>query len=156
MLDTLLETRRLSCELQEHEVANRAMRMARLVEEIKKRRAQLKATIDEAKEEIRVLSSDVERLAKEVRERAEERDVSVSYRHDDRRFCVDTYRLDTQEVVDTRPMTDAERGDAMQPALPGTGPKPRKGNAAEPKPRNQKKARSPVDGVAAPETEPKS
>ena len=131
MLDTILETRRLACELAEHEVANRAIKMARLVEEIKKRRAKLKADVEEAREEIRLLQGDVERLAKEVRERAEERDVSVDVRHDDTRFSVETYRLDTGQVIDSRPMTEDEREDAVQPPLPGTGAKPRrKGKAS--------------------------
>ena len=45
-------------------------------------------------------------------------------RKDEARFVVELYRQDTGELVETRPMTAAERHDVLQVKLPGVSREP--------------------------------
>jgi hypothetical protein len=75
-----------------------------------------------------MLQGGVKRLARQVRDRAEDRDVQVDYHQDVNRLCVDAIHQDTGEIVSSRPMTADEIRDAQQIKLPFG--KPRKGGDA--------------------------
>lgn len=57
-------------------------------------------------------------LGEKVRSREETRAVECFEKHDGERFVVELYRADTGELVSTRPMSAAERHDALQAVLP--------------------------------------
>jgi hypothetical protein len=63
-------------------------------------------------------------LGEKVRSREETRAVECFERQDEQRFVVELYRQDTGELVETRPMTSAERHDVLQSSLPGVSKEP--------------------------------
>jgi hypothetical protein len=54
-----------------------------------------------------------------VRSGEETRTVECMERGDAKRLVIELYRVDTGELVETRPMTSQEREDALQVTLPG-------------------------------------
>lgn len=115
------ETQSLPCPLTESEIAARSDELAKQVGQLVEIERAKKLANSEFKEKQTVASTAAKALAKQVRDRAEMRDVEIEYRPDDIRFCVDTIRLDTGEVVYSRPMTSDEAHDARQAKLPGIG-----------------------------------
>lgn len=97
------DTQKLPCPLTDREVAARSEDAA------------------DFREKRSALSTAVKQLAKQVRERAEEREVEIEYVHDPVRFCVDTKRCDTGEVIESRPMSSDEEMAARQETLPMVG-----------------------------------
>jgi hypothetical protein len=103
----MAETESLPCALTDDEVAARAAELAQLVKVNDAIEAKKKAEAEKIKEELGHVAGNIRRLAKQVRERSEDRDVEVEERWDDIRCCVETIRTDTFEVVRSRPMTQA-------------------------------------------------
>lgn len=112
----MIKTRSLPVRLSREE---RELRASQLTETIAKHdqvdgerkaaAAGYKASVDRLNEEIR-------KLATAVRSGVEHRDVEIEERptHD---FMINVYRIDTEELVDTRSMTDSERDKFAQAAL---------------------------------------
>lgn len=123
------EFRTLPCPLSDAEVAERAHTMAKLVAEEQAVEVQKKAAADEFKERLEHIGGNIRRLARQVRERSEDRAIEVDFQHDDVRFAVDTIRLDTGEIIGSRPMTEDEKKEAIQGRLPGIGKRSRGGQA---------------------------
>lgn len=99
-------------ELQERgaQLAATALEVARLKEAAKAKQRELKNAIDTKKE-------DAAKLARIVHSRSEDRLVSCVEVDDRARMMVETHRLDTGDVVDSRPMSDRERAEALQGLL---------------------------------------
>jgi hypothetical protein len=115
------ETRSLPCPLSEHEVAERAHKLAKAALDLVALDVKKKLAASQFKEEHELLNSNAKQLAREVHTRQEMRDVEIEYQHDDIRLAVDTIRCDTGEVIHSRPMTADEAKDARQAKLPGIG-----------------------------------
>lgn len=71
------------------------------------------------KERIQVHTNKLQDLGGKVTSHEETRAVECEERGDVKRFVMELYRLDTGEMVETRPMTATERQEALQVALPG-------------------------------------
>lgn len=111
----------LPCELTEYEVAERAKTLAELHAKQDKLEVEKKAVVDDFKGKLDHVERDMKILARQVRDRSEHRDVEVDERLDDIRFVIETFRLDTGEIIRSRPMTQDEKTEAMQASLPGIG-----------------------------------
>jgi hypothetical protein len=75
------------------------------------------------KARIRTHNDKLHELGEKVRSREETRAVECIEKPDSKRFLVEVYRLDTGELVETRPMTAAERHSVLQATLPGVSVK---------------------------------
>lgn len=111
------KTMRLSCQLNDSEVRERASEGAELMQEIDvaeeleaERRRAFKDTTEAKKRKLRD-------LLRAVRERAELRPVEVEEIPSLHRSTVEVMRRDTGEVVYSRPMTDVELRTAAQAQL---------------------------------------
>jgi hypothetical protein len=107
MFEPVKGTRRLLCEIDEHE-------QARLLQQIMGPLRELDQIEDEKKEALAVFNGrkkaaelQVSEIRQAVERRAMEKDVEVELREQDLKII--TVRLDTGAVVDVRPMTDEER-----------------------------------------------
>jgi hypothetical protein len=125
------DTRSLPCTLSERELAERRDKLAGLVGEIVKVEAEKKIATSTFAERLKELGGAAREAAKQIRDRSEYRQVEVSERHDPVRFCVDTYREDTGELVETRPMTDGEIANAKQLMLPSVAEERRRRKRGE-------------------------
>ena len=92
-------------------------RLARKTREITVLKVKAKEVAGEYSRKVKGLEGDVSDLAEAITSRKELRPVLCEERVDARRFRVDTVRLDTNEVVDTRPMNESEMADAQQGQL---------------------------------------
>lgn len=63
-------------------------------------------------------------LGRKVHSHEETRAVECFERHDAKKFIVEVYRADSGELVETRPMSAAERHEAIQVTLPGVSRTP--------------------------------
>lgn len=68
-----------------------------------------KASNADFKEKLEDADTEIDRLAGIVRSKSEPRPVDCTMRRDMQRFIIDTIRLDTGEVIETRTMTEQER-----------------------------------------------
>lgn len=68
-----------------------------------------KSVSSECGRELKELRSEIEDLQRAVRTGTERQDVQIETRRNEERRTVETVRLDTAEIVDTRPMTIEER-----------------------------------------------
>lgn len=84
--------------------------------EAQSEKAQAMATF---KARIQTHEDKLQELGEKVRTREETRAVECLEKPDERRFVVEVYRMDTGELVETRPMTAAERHSVLQGTLPG-------------------------------------
>lgn len=69
----------------------------------------------QAKAEIESHDAEIDRLAAILRDRAEPRPVQCRLQRDLARFVVETVRLDTGELVESRPMAEEERQTDLWP-----------------------------------------
>jgi len=117
----MAETRSLPDPLSDHETLLRATEAAQLAG--KRDALEVKLAIDTkaAKKDIELVEGKISELQKQVRERQEYKDIEVDYFHDANRGCVETIRLDTHDVIHSRPMTVDELQDARQTKIPGIG-----------------------------------
>lgn len=109
------DVRNLPCKLTDVEFLERSRSLATVTNDIgteTKRQAEAKA---EMKAKLAVLEAQQARLASVVSRSEEYRDVEVSIEPDDIALCVRTYRTDTGECIEERPMQEHER----QRVLPG-------------------------------------
>lgn len=116
-------TEKLACDLTPEEIRLRGKEAARLTRAIAKIEIKAKHKASEYKEEIKRLRKQHERLTEEIHTEQEYRDVQIEERKDWTAQRVETIRLDTDEVINTRPMTPQE----LQRPIPFEQP----GKAAE-------------------------
>lgn len=117
-------TREISLPLALEEVAESAKALARKHQEMREKERIAKDAAAGARAEIKEMKGEIDALADEVAFAKTTRKVECFERPDERRFCVEIVRADTNEVIDTRPMEVDEREAAMQPRLPGVPPEP--------------------------------
>lgn len=99
----------LRCELSREEVEKRADRAAHLVAEHEQKQADLDNAKKQAKAELDRIEAEHKSLSAQVRDRAEYRSVECEKTLDFRRWEVTVTRKDTDEVIQERPMSAAER-----------------------------------------------
>ncbi|MCW8137280.1 MAG: hypothetical protein KIT58_00035 [Planctomycetota bacterium] len=112
-----MATRMLPVELSELELRERGNELAGKITALVQKEEEKKEAAKQAKEEIDRLKAEVVSLSHVVSSRKEPRPVEVVERPDPRRKVVTVVRLDTQEVVESRPMTPLELEDALQQRL---------------------------------------
>jgi hypothetical protein len=83
-------------------------------------KASMKEAVTEFKENIAASEKKMRALNEMIRTHKETRAVECFEKHDVNKFTVELYRMDTGEMVESRPMTASERHAATQPRLPGT------------------------------------
>jgi hypothetical protein len=110
--------RQLKVQLTAPEIAERADRAAKLLEDRDRAEAELKAHATHAKSLIAQMEAEMRALSGEVRTRFTYRDVAIERRYLYAIGEVEEVRLDTGEIVSERPMTESER----QQQLPFTRP----------------------------------
>jgi hypothetical protein len=109
--------RELKVQLTAAEVAERADRAAKLLEDRDRAEAELKAYATTVKSRIATMEAEMRELSSEVRSHFTYRDVPVERRYLYAIGQVEEARLDTGEIISERPMTERER----QQPLPFTG-----------------------------------
>lgn len=102
-------TRTCKCDLSEAEIRERGDRAARLVGSIAQREEALKAESKTRKAQIAEEQAELVRISSEVATRATYREVPVQVLTDYEKGTVTEMRLDTFDVISTRPITDYER-----------------------------------------------
>jgi hypothetical protein len=113
------EYRLLPCVLSDAELQAKGEELAEA--ELARQRlvAEKKAASDAFKEPIAEQVELVTRLSKEISEECEMRDVQVNWRPDFDNGVVDCVRVDTGEVVESRPMVDSDRQITMDVGTKG-------------------------------------
>lgn len=106
----------LACDLTEDETRESGVRLADAYGELE----QLELTKESLPGRIKAKREEISELARRVSTQREHRAVPIEYRHDVGRLVVETIRLDTGAVVQSRLMSGDERERARQPELPGT------------------------------------
>lgn len=109
------DVRNLPCKLTEAEFLDRSRELASTTEDITTETARQTAQKAQMKEDLAALAARQSRLARAVARGEEYRDVEISIEPDENALLVRTWRTDTQELLETRPMREDER----QRVLPG-------------------------------------
>lgn len=117
MTESKIETKELSCTLTEEERADRGQTLARKRLEANELREEAKESAKGFKERVDALDGEIDELAAAVDSGKEKRVVGVQQRSDIRRYCVETIRIDTLEVLETRAMRKEEIEEATQGRL---------------------------------------
>ncbi len=102
-------TETLRCDLSEAEVSDRAENAALAFGEAEEVEAEFKATAEEQRGQIKRLRARVGELLRAVREAAEYRSVDCVERRNEGEAKVEVIRVDTGELVRSRPFTPDER-----------------------------------------------
>jgi len=101
------------------EIARAADEMAACVARAEALETRKREFMSETKVQTDAIDGTLRRLAKMIRTRSEDREIECRVIYDEIRFCVDTVRDDSGELIETRPMTESEIADAKQQKLPG-------------------------------------
>lgn len=107
-------TKDLPAKLTPEEIENRARQLARQIESIAETEEEKSKIARQFGEKLKGMRLQAMTLAHAVSSGEEARPVLCSERADMRRFCVETYRHDTSEVVETRAMNAEEVEEARQ------------------------------------------
>lgn len=102
------EIRNLKCDLSREDVHSRAEQVAILVGELDDLETDRKDANDVAKKEIQTVQTTIGTLSRQVRERAEYRDVECWWHRDEPEKVMALVRKDTGEIVWSRPLTERE------------------------------------------------
>lgn len=102
-------TEELSCDLNEVQWQNRAREMADAQERAEKEEQRKKDVTKQLNADVAVAKNKVSKLASVVATRREQREVVVEITYDYEKGTVSKRRTDTDEVIDSREMTDNER-----------------------------------------------
>lgn len=116
-------TRSLPCALTPAELDERRDRIVALMAQEDELQAQIKEVGSELRGQVKEVKGAIKLVAKELRERATKRDVECVEIKNDTTFTVEWCRKDTNEVVETRKMTEDEIARAKQGKLPLDKPK---------------------------------
>ena len=111
-----METRSLPCVLTEPELLERGNRVADVLRDLEDLDEKRKQAAADFKGRIDVLDATARQLGKEIRTKTEYRMVEVVRETDYRRNVAEVVRSDTGEVIESRPLTPAERQMEIQPA----------------------------------------
>lgn len=122
----------LPCRLTEEEVNQHAREQSRLVSELEKHQAHAKDEKKRLADKEKELEAKIFDKAKIVESRTEVRPVECEQRPNRVRLTMETIRLDTGEMVHSRPLTDRERDDLLQESLPFDAPPAPKERARKP------------------------
>lgn len=120
-----METLSLACPLTERELLERGARLADLHHDLADLENAKKDTAAAFKARIETIESEAQGLARQIRGRAEYRDVEVKREKDFARNVEEVIRLDSGEVVATRALTPQERQEEMfrtNPDVPAPQP----------------------------------
>ena len=109
------ETRLLVCDLTEDEISERAKQLAVSKGEMEQHQLHAKEIKADLKKKGEQLRAQISQLARACREGKEEREIVCELLYDEDELTVDVVRVDTGQVVSSRPMTDDER----QTLIPG-------------------------------------
>lgn len=112
-----IETRMLPVKLTETELLAKGDELARKFHEANTEEDQQKEAKAAMKERFDKLKREARELGEIVRSKREMREVEVIARHDLERHVVETVRVDTNEVVETRMMNADERNLKLFPTL---------------------------------------
>jgi len=107
----------LPVKLTPSEHRDRSRQMAELHQTAERFEAEAKREAKAAKETLEKLKREESKLSIVVATEVEYRQVQVYYEPDLNRWCVESYRRDTGELVGSRPMTPDERASAAQGRL---------------------------------------
>ena len=135
------ETIRLPVKLNEPEVAERADELARTIAKRDSVEALAKDESRRAKDEVKEMDERIGDLAGIVRDKVESRPVDTRWEPELERRLYRRVRLDTLEVVESRPMTTTELEEESQARLPFADASPADDDApgaAEPPRRGRK------------------
>lgn len=108
----------LPCPLSTEVVADRADQHASATMQLVALELEKKAANAAFKERHVALSEAIKTLAAQVHTKSEMREVEIERVADERRFVVETFRLDSGELVSSRKMNKDEQEDALQAKLP--------------------------------------
>lgn len=111
-----METRLLPVPLGDAEIALKADNLAARIKELQELEAEKKSATASFNERTKTLEKEVYALAQMVRDKAEDREVEVREVRNEERFTIDTARVDSGEIVESRPMSSTER---TRPMFPG-------------------------------------
>lgn len=101
--------RQLPVKLTEKERMARAMSAAELQSDYNEIEERKKETTRSLGQQLKDLRKDIEKLQRAVRTGSEHQDVQIETRRNEDRRTIETVRLDTGEIIDSRPMTVEER-----------------------------------------------
>lgn len=116
--------RELRVKLTDAEWSVAAIQMAaeqQKIQEIEAEKAEINTTF---KARLQGHAQKLSELGLKVRSREEARSVECQERYDLQRLTAELYRLDTGELVESRPMSAHERQEALQEVLPGVSREP--------------------------------
>jgi len=115
-------TKSLKCPLTQDEKDQAGIRIARIQVEIEEKKNAIKEVSAGLKLDVKNLEAESRKLGRSLLDGAQERDVRCEERLDETDKRVNTHRLDTDAVVDSRPATMEElQGNLFSvPAVPGT------------------------------------
>ena len=117
MKDEKKSTLSLPCALTQEEFDTKSHDLATVCQEITQKKVVAQGAARQAKEEIEVLEEYRHRLARVVKDRAEDRSVECVDRYDHSERMVRTVRLDSGETVKTRAMELHEYQEEMDLGL---------------------------------------
>lgn len=109
------EVRNLPCQLTDKEFLERSRSLASVTNDIATETARQVDVKAQMKARLAGLLAQQSRFASAVSRGEEDRDVEVEIEHDENALAVRTWRTDTHELIDERPMREDER----QRVLPG-------------------------------------
>jgi hypothetical protein len=109
--------RMLPCQLTQDEIDTRGRLLARKVADLVDLEEDKKAKAKEFTDQIKGIEEEIVKLSEAVNTGKEKRPIPVSDHDDIRRFCIETIRHDTMDVVESRAMTSEEAEKARNPTL---------------------------------------
>lgn len=99
--------------LTSEELLHRGNELSRRLEEIDALKGEAKSAAETFKGQIEERQADVLRLRSAIRSGREHREVQCTWERDDEKLTMALRRLDTSEVVESRPMTAEERQEKL-------------------------------------------
>ena len=111
--------RTLPVKLDPHEVAQRAAELARELHDQAVAEEEAASTKKKLAKDLEARAARIARLGRVVHTRREDRQIDCHEEHSALDGTARTIRDDTQEIVDTRPLTQEELREARQESLPG-------------------------------------
>lgn len=135
-------TELLPVELNAEEIEINARALGEAVQKKKEVEAVLSSQKTAAKQQIEALDTEIGSRSRVAVTGKEERPVPVQYRKDFERGLVKTIRMDSFDVVATRPMTESERQQGLFERLEDEKPAPSRGKSSkQPSPEVEKLAK---------------
>ncbi len=137
-----MKTRRLPCKLTDQERQFKGDQLVQKMHAMEEAEDLFEVIRDSHKTRMKEFEKEISVLSRVIRERSEERDVEITENKDYESKTAQTVRLDTGEVVDTRPLTPQElqRPLSFTPSLPMETPAQETGEVAQAKPRRSRKS----------------